>query len=47
MDTLFFVFGIPLAGSVILAFTGHRDFARDVNVAFSFGTFIAACTLTA
>ena len=47
MDTLFFVFGIPLAGSVILAFTGHREFARDVNVAFSLGTFIAACILTA
>ena len=47
MDTLFFVFGIPLAGSVILAFTGHRDFARNINVAFSLGTFIAACILTA
>ena len=47
MDTLFFVFGIPLAGSVILAFTGHREFARDINVAFSLGTFIAACVLTA
>jgi hydrogenase-4 component F len=47
MNTLFFVFGIPLAGSVILAFTGHREFARDVNVAFSLGTFIAACILTA
>ena len=46
MDTLFFVFGVPLAGSVILAFTGHREFARDINVAFSLGTFIAACVLT-
>ena len=47
MDILFFVFGIPLVGSVILAFTGHRQFAPDVNVAFSLGTFIAACALTA
>jgi hydrogenase-4 component F len=47
MDILFFVFGIPLLGSVVLAFTGHRDFAPEVNVAFSLGTFIAACALTA
>ncbi len=47
MDILFFVFGIPLVGSVILAFTGHRDFAPEVNVAFSLGTLIAACALTA
>ncbi|HXF15354.1 MAG TPA: hydrogenase 4 subunit F [Burkholderiales bacterium] len=46
MDILFFVFGIPLLGSVILAFTGHRNFAPEINVAFSFGTFIAACALT-
>lgn len=47
MHVLFFVLGIPLAGSLVLAFTGHRDFARNVNVAFSLGTFIAACVLTA
>jgi len=47
MDILVFVFGIPLLGSVVLAFTGHRDFAPEVNVAFSLGTFIAACALTA
>jgi len=47
MDILFFVFGIPLLGSVVLAFIGHRNFAPEVNVAFSFGTFIAACALTA
>ncbi len=41
-----FVLGIPLAGSVVLAFTGHRDRARDTNAAFSAGTFIAACFLT-
>ena len=47
MDILFLVLGIPLLGSVILAFTGQRDFAPNINVAFSFGTFIAACALTA
>lgn len=47
MHVLFFVLGIPLAGSLVLAFTGHRDFARNVNVSFSLGTFIAACVLTA
>ena len=30
----------------MLALVGHRDNARDVNVAFSLGTFIAACVLT-
>jgi hydrogenase-4 component F len=47
VDILLFVFGIPLLGSVVLAFTGHRDFARDVNVAFSLGTLVASCALTA
>jgi hydrogenase-4 component F len=47
MDILLFVFGIPLLGSVVLAVTGHRDVARDINVAFSLGTFVAACVLTA
>jgi len=47
VEALFFVLGIPLVGSVILAFTGHRGFARDVNVGFSFATFAAACALTA
>jgi hydrogenase-4 component F len=41
-----FVFGIPLVGSAILALVGHRESAPDVNVAFSLGTFIAACVLT-
>jgi hydrogenase-4 component F len=44
---LFFVLTIPLLGGLVLAFTGHRDFARNINVAFSFATFIAACVLTA
>jgi hydrogenase-4 component F len=47
VEALFFVLGIPLVGSVVLAFTGHRGFARDVNACFSFATFAAACALTA
>lgn len=47
MPALFYVLGFPLLGSAVLAFTGHRDFARNVNVAFSLATFIAACVLTA
>ena len=47
MEALFFVLGIPLVGSVVLAFTGHGAFARDINAGFSFATFAAACVLTA
>ncbi len=47
MHPLLFVLGIPLLGGVALALTGHRSFARDVNVVFSLGTFLAACVLTA
>jgi hydrogenase-4 component F len=47
MPALFFVLGIPLLGGMTLALTGHRGYARDVNVAFSLGTFFAACALTA
>ncbi len=47
MQPLLFVLGIPLLGGFVLALVGHRDGARDVNVAFSAGTFIAACVLTA
>jgi len=47
IDSLLFVLGIPLLGSITLGLTGHRDFARDVNAAFSLGTLIAACALTA
>lgn len=47
MNALLLVLCIPLLGGFILAFTGHRPFARDVNVAFSLGTFLAACMLTA
>jgi len=38
---------VPLAGGAVLGLVGHRDGARDVNVAFSLGTFAAACALTA
>ncbi len=47
MPPLLFVLGIPLAGGVVLAFAGHREKAPEANVAFSTGTFIAACVLTA
>ena len=46
METLFYVLGIPLLGSLVLAFTGQRDVAREINVGFSLGTFIATCLLT-
>ncbi len=47
MDVLFLVLGIPLAGGILLALCGHWEQAPEVNVAFSLGTFIAACALTA
>lgn len=46
MSALFFVLGFPLLGGLALAFYGHRLWARDVNVAFSLGTFLSACFLT-
>lgn len=45
LQALHFMLAIPLAGSVTLALVGHRDAARDVNVAFSLGSFVAACFL--
>jgi len=36
----------PLIGGAVLGLVGHRDRARDVNVAFSLATFAAACALT-
>jgi hydrogenase-4 component F len=47
VEALFVVLGIPLAGGIVLGLWGHRDEARDINVAFSLGTFLAACVLTA
>lgn len=46
MLALAFLLATPLAGGLVLALVGHRDDARDVNVAFSLGTFVAACVLT-
>jgi len=46
LETLLFVLGIPLAGSLVLAAFGHRNWAMELNVVFSFFTFIAACVLT-
>jgi hydrogenase-4 component F len=44
---LAFLLGTPLVGGLVLALAGHRDPARDINVAFSLGTFVAACALAA
>jgi hydrogenase-4 component F len=46
VETLYVVLGIPLAGGVVLALFGHRDWAMELNAAFSFGTFVAAAVLT-
>jgi hydrogenase-4 component F len=47
VEILLLTLGIPLAGGVVLALFGHRDVAMDLNVGFSLGTLLAACTLTA
>jgi len=47
VSTLFFLLGLPLAGTVALALNGHRRFAPELNIAFSSGTFLAAAALTA
>jgi hydrogenase-4 component F len=47
MEALYFVLGSPLLGALALSLSGHRSFARDVNVAFSLLTFFASCVLTA
>jgi hydrogenase-4 component F len=41
------VLAIPLLGGFALALAGHRRPAPEINVAFSLGTFLAACALTA
>ncbi len=46
MKALYFLLGIPLLGGFVLALVGHRDRARDLNVAFSLGTLLAAAVLT-
>ena len=47
MLALAFLLATPLLGGLVLALVGHRDRARDVNVAFSAGTFVSASALTA
>jgi len=47
MNVLLFVLGFPLLGGAVLALVGHKPFARDVNVVFSLGTFVASCVMTA
>jgi hydrogenase-4 component F len=46
MDILFLVLAIPLLGGIVLALTGQRDQAPEINVGFSLCTFVAACGLT-
>jgi len=46
MIALAFLLATPLTAGLVLALVGHRDNARDVNVAFSLGTFVAAVALT-
>ncbi|AEI82473.1 formate hydrogenlyase component F (plasmid) [Cupriavidus necator N-1] len=47
MISLAMLLATPFAGGLVLALVGHRERARDINVAFSLGTFLAACMLTA
>ena len=47
VEALLLVLGIPLAGSAVLGVIGDRDRAPEINVGFSFATFIAASVLTA
>jgi len=44
---LLFLLGLPVAGAAVFAFAGARREAPEFNVAFSLGTFLAACTLAA
>jgi hydrogenase-4 component F len=47
MSPLVLVLVIPVCGAITLAIVGSRDYARNVNVAFSFSTFLASAILTA
>jgi len=42
-----FLLATPLLGALTLAFFGARRWAPEANAAFSLGTFVAACALTA
>lgn len=46
MEALLLVLLIPLAGALLLALWGHRDFAPELNAGISFCTFLAAAWLT-
>ena len=43
---LLLVLAFPAAGALAFGFLGARRAAPEINVAFSFGTFLAACALT-
>jgi len=43
---LLLVLGFPLLGGLILALTGHRRYAAELNAIFSLLTFVAAIALT-
>lgn len=47
MSPLVLVFISPLIGAIVLALVGHRPNGRDINVIFSFFTFLASVFLTA
>ena len=47
MSPLVLVFLSPLMGAIVLALVGHRPNGRDINVIFSFFTFLASVLLTA
>lgn len=51
MDTLPIVipivFAVPLFGALVLALVGHRNYASELNVVFSFCTLLATAALTA
>ncbi len=44
---LLILLSLPLAGALLLALFGERDWAAEANVVFSLGTFLAGCALTA
>ena len=43
---LLLVLALPAAGAIVFGFLGAWREAPEINVAFSFGTFLAACALT-
>jgi hydrogenase-4 component F len=46
MDVLTLLLAIPFVGGLVLALSGHRDEAPEINVGFSLGTFLVACGMT-